>query len=762
MSEDSKERGKSSISLILPIIVFYVVLMAVIVLFSVVLFKYGLVSFKTKSIADLKQSESVSEVVVDDEADEVRIEDSDVNNDESNITDTNVAESISDESIAESASTETTKEESSPGEIASSISYSANTDLSGSTSLSPERIAYISNLSLTGSGYEGIKGTGKYNYGEALQKSILFYELQRSGKLPDNTRTNWRGDSCLKDGADNGLDLTGGLFDAGDHVKFNLPMAYTCAMLSWSMVEDPDAYADSKQKEYALNNIRYICDYFIKCHPEDEVYYYQVGDGGQDHSWWGPAECLEARMDRPSYKVTASNPGSCVTGETAAAMAAASIVFEKEDPKYSKLLLSHAKSLYAFADKYKSDSGYTAANGYYTSWSGFNDELAFAGAWLYKATKDKDYLKKAEDYYSKTGQNEKWALCWDDVTVGAALLLSDITGDSKYTGFIEKHLDYWTTGNNGQKIQYSPKGLAWVDNWGSLRYATTTGFIAAVYSESKNCPKNKKDTYWNFAVSQADYALGSSGRSYVCGFGENPPVHPHHRTAQGSYANDMNTPQQARHILVGALVGGPDAGDNYNDEVSDYNKNEVACDYNAGFTGLLAKLYTRYHGETLKNFGAVETPENEIFCEAGINVNGNDFVEIKAFVYNESAWPARVSKDLEMRYYVDLSEVYDAGGSASDIEVTTNYIQNASCNGLTAYDEDKHIYYVSISFDDGALYPGGQDSFKKEVQFRIRSINGVWDNSNDYSFEGLPNNSVTTGDRIAIYEGGKLIYGSEP
>ena len=93
-----------------------------------------------------------------------------------------------------------------------------------------------------GNGYEGIEGTGNYNYGEALQKSLLFYELQRSGELPENTRCNWRGDSGLTDGADNGIDLTGGYYDAGDHVKFNLPMAYTDSMLGWSLYEDRAAY----------------------------------------------------------------------------------------------------------------------------------------------------------------------------------------------------------------------------------------------------------------------------------------------------------------------------------------------------------------------------------------------------------------------------------------------------------------------------------------------------------------------------------------
>ncbi|HQA57089.1 MAG TPA: glycoside hydrolase family 9 protein, partial [Acetivibrio sp.] len=132
-----------------------------------------------------------------------------------------------------------------------------------------------------------------YNYGEALQKAIMFYEFQMSGKLPDNIRNNWRGDSCLNDGSDVGLDLTGGWFDAGDHVKFNLPMAYTTAMLAWAVYEYRDALEKSGQLTYLMDQIKWASDYFIKCHPEKNVYYYQVGNGDLDHRWWVPAECID-------------------------------------------------------------------------------------------------------------------------------------------------------------------------------------------------------------------------------------------------------------------------------------------------------------------------------------------------------------------------------------------------------------------------------------------------------------------------------------
>ena len=75
--------------------------------------------------------------------------------------------------------------------------------------------------------------TSDYNYGEVLQKSLFFYEVQQSGDLPAENRVHWRGPSALEDGSDVSLDLTGGWYDAGDHVKFGFPMAYTATVLAW-------------------------------------------------------------------------------------------------------------------------------------------------------------------------------------------------------------------------------------------------------------------------------------------------------------------------------------------------------------------------------------------------------------------------------------------------------------------------------------------------------------------------------------------------
>src|SRR5499426_4543366 len=162
-----------------------------------------------------------------------------------------------------------------------------------------------------------------FNYGEALQKSLFFYEAQQSGVLPDWNRVNWRGDSGLNDGSDVGKNLTGGWYDAGDHVKFGFPMAASVTLLAMSAVEYRSAYVQSGQLNHLLNNLRFVNDYFIKAHPSANELYGQIGAGGTDHAWWGPAEVMQ--MARPAARITASCPGSDLAGETAAAMAAASI-----------------------------------------------------------------------------------------------------------------------------------------------------------------------------------------------------------------------------------------------------------------------------------------------------------------------------------------------------------------------------------------------------------------------------------------------------
>lgn len=80
------------------------------------------------------------------------------------------------------------------------------------------------------------------NYEKALQLSLLFYDAQKSGHLPNTHRVPWRGDSALEDRGNRGEDLTGGYYDASDFVKFSFTMSFTTTILSWGMLSFKDGY----------------------------------------------------------------------------------------------------------------------------------------------------------------------------------------------------------------------------------------------------------------------------------------------------------------------------------------------------------------------------------------------------------------------------------------------------------------------------------------------------------------------------------------
>ena len=435
------------------------------------------------------------------------------------------------------------------------------------------------------------------DYSRHLELSLLFFECQRSGPLPKTNRIFWRHDSMLDAGADNGVDLTGGYYDAGDNVKFNFPQAFTLTMLSWSGITFEDGYTKSDQFEYLLDTVKWGTDYLLKCHTSKDELYVQVGNGQIDHTYWLPPEYIT--YDYPSYKITSENPGTEVSAETAAALAAASILFKNIDSSYSSTLLEHAKEIYDFADKYRGD--YTKAvpvQDFYGTFSGYNDELAWGAAWLYRATGDEKYhnkFKEIADAQYETWDTKKYPGCtgpitWDDKRPGCYVLIAEITKDESRMKTAEEYCDALI------KTSTTKGGLYFVPNlsqWASNRYAANAASMLLVFSSILPESNSKRKEYIDFAKSQIDYILGDNpaGVNFVVGAEENSPKAVHHRAASAVFDPRLAMrPKENIFTLYGALAGGPGMNDEYTDDRNNFQMNEVALDYNAGFTLSLAGL----------------------------------------------------------------------------------------------------------------------------------------------------------------------------
>lgn len=134
-----------------------------------------------------------------------------------------------------------------------------------------------------------------------------------------------------------------------------------------------------------------------------------------DHNCWERPEDMTEK--RPLTQINSSFPGTEVAAETAAALASASLVFKDINLTYSEILLEHAQQLFTFADTYKVSYGVSIPQiGKFYNSSGYDDELLWAGSWLYHATKDPSYLT----YVTEKNENEFGSLgslswfSWDD------------------------------------------------------------------------------------------------------------------------------------------------------------------------------------------------------------------------------------------------------------------------------------------------------------------------------------------------------------
>ncbi|KAK6921629.1 Glycoside hydrolase family 9 [Dillenia turbinata] len=455
---------------------------------------------------------------------------------------------------------------------------------------------------------------GGHDYNDALRKSILFFEGQRSGRLPPDQRLRWRRDSALHDGASAGVDLTGGYYDAGDNIKFGFPMAFTMTLLSWSVMDFGRNMGGELNN--AVKAVKWGTDYLLKATKDvPNALYVQVGDAYSDHNCWERPEDMDTL--RTVFKIDRSHPGSDVAGETAAALAAASIVFRSRDPRYSRLLLDRAIKVFDYADRHRgaySSSLRSAVCPFYCDVNGYQDELLWGAAWLHKASGRREYREyivrnevvlRAGDTINEFG--------WDNKHAGINVLISKevLMGKANDLVAFKRNADGFICsvlpGISDPQIQYSPGGLLFKAGSSNMQHVTSLSFLLLAYSNYLSHANHAVPCGGTYATPsllkrlakrQVDYILGDNplGISYMVGYG----ARYHRGSTTGAAHSHLCRPipptlaakralaTSSAQIQTPILVGGPNSSDAFPDSRPFFQESEPTTYINAPLVGLLA------------------------------------------------------------------------------------------------------------------------------------------------------------------------------
>ncbi|KAF9310941.1 hypothetical protein BG003_007934 [Podila horticola] len=380
--------------------------------------------------------------------------------------------------------------------------------------------------------------------------------------------------------------------------------------ICWGALEFYEGYELAKQTQYLDEMVRWGMDWLIKAHSDNNTLYVQVGIDEVDNTYWGPDTGIPT--PRPSFFVSSTKPGTDVTADAAAAFAACSLLYRDKlhDPTYAATLATHASDLFRLAETALPHQVYQkvvpAANCCYPS-AGFQDELAWGAAWMYRLTQDVAYSAKATQYTDEINHSsvDTPPANWDEKSSLVYILMHGLTqgtaNETKWSRLATNYAEFtvkpskpcaFTTGG-----MYYCYGLSGDD---SSVVAAGAAFAVQILASQLSKGGHKSDPevvaqierYNAFSQSQIRYLLGDNPEKtpYVVGVHPNSPVNPHSALAAGGrdVASVDTYPEKEAYVIKGALVGGPDKNDRFLDQRSNWRQSEVALDYNAPYTGLLA------------------------------------------------------------------------------------------------------------------------------------------------------------------------------
>lgn len=442
---------------------------------------------------------------------------------------------------------------------------------------------------------------GAADYAGLHRELIRFYGFQRAGTASGDPHNPFYDHSPYPHASDNhnGHALDGGWYDAGDFVKFGLPLGYSVYALLKGYDVWPGAYDDHDSWDYRgsgdgipdiLNEVKVATDYLIKAVVDENTVVMDVGDAGQDHGQLNESGYQNSQRI-PSRQVFPAD-GADVAGLYAAGLALMATLYAEHDGGYAEQCLSKARQAFTFCTRHQ-QTGSNAQKDWnnggrpYYGTDTWRDKMACGAIELYRATGESQYLTWAKDLMAEVPQHYYvlgYANCGDLAAfelyrAGETALAGSWLADVSFAlNRVVEESGLLVTG-------------AFVNsNWGVCRDASTAAFSAALAYMVKG-----DNRYRDFAYRQINWVAGFSPftKSYVTRY-NGGPQNPHHR-------NDVTLGRKLRGgVMSGPTPQGafdPAHPENntwiFSDVADKFTNTEVALDYNAGAIGAVA--FIRYY-----------------------------------------------------------------------------------------------------------------------------------------------------------------------
>ena len=432
-------------------------------------------------------------------------------------------------------------------------------------------------------------------YADIYKDSVMMLTRQRCGmKLDADLAGDFAHEAChtgeakVYDDQSKSKDVSGGWHDAGDYGKYTVAGAVTIADLLLAY-EDFGVDADDMGIPESGNGIpdildeaKYELDWMLKMQDEES--------GGVYHKVSTLVFPETIMPEDDTEQLYLAPISATATGDFAAIMAKASVVYKDFDPDFSAKALEASKKAWDYLESLDSYKSYKnpkeITTGEYPD-KNVSDERYWAAVELFLAG-ESDKADAIKGFLSDESLMD--GLGWADVGFYADYDLAK-SEDKELGETAKNHIINAVT----EKVEQSKKtgyDLCFGSNfyWGSNMGVGNDGEI--LYMAYK---LTGDEQYKTLAKHQLDYLLGTNalGYCFVSGYGTFYPENPHHRPSQVKGK-----------AMIGMLAGGPDKNledpyaiavlteespaMSYVDNAQSYSTNEVTIYWNSPLIYLLA------------------------------------------------------------------------------------------------------------------------------------------------------------------------------